>query len=712
VDEMRTGLDVVWLAITAVLVFLMQPGFACLESGMVRAKNSINVAVKNLTDFLVAGIGFWFVGFALMFGHSVFGLIGIGGVPLEPGWMATFFFFQLMFCGTSTTIVSGAVAERMNFGGYIFVSFILSTLIYPVIGHWAWGGYESGSATGWLISRGFIDFAGSTVVHSVGGWLALAALLVIGPRTGRFRDGRAIPIEGHNQPLALLGVFLLWAGWFGFNAGSTLHADHRAISTILLNTMLAPCAGGLTALALSWVVDRKPRVESIMNGVLCGLVAVTAGCHLLGPSQALIIGAVGGLLLLPATMLLEKLQIDDAVGAIPVHLVCGVWGTIGLALLGDPQSFGTGLTRWEQVGIQTVGVLAAGAFALPVGWLALKLVNYFIPLRVNVEAEAVGLNVAEHGASTALATLLREMDRQRREADFSEAVVLDTETEAGQIAVFYNRVLERVRQETAQRERAVAEMAHAKVQAEQASQSKSRFLASMSHELRTPLNAILGFTEMMNQEIFGPLGNERYKEYVQDITSSGQHLLTLINDLLDLAKIEAHRFELQENDVDLPRVCVSCIRLVQPRAELRALTIEQKISRAMPALWGDERVIRQILLNLLSNAIKFTPSGGVITVQAEMEPDNRIAVIVRDTGVGMSREELAKAMEPFGQVAKQQTMDTVGTGLGLPITKGLVRLHGGTMVIASEVGQGTEITVRFPYERLRFDDSKAVAAAG
>lgn len=711
-DDLRTGLDVVWLAVTAVLVFLMQPGFACLESGLVRAKNSINVAIKNLTDFLIAGVGFWLIGFALMFGTTAGGLVGTGGIELNSAWLMAFFFFQMMFCGTSTTIVSGAVAERMSFSGYIIVSFILSTLIYPVIGHWAWGGYESQSANGWLIANGFIDFAGSTVVHSVGGWLALAALLVIGPRNGRFRDGRAVPIEGHNQPLALLGVFLLWAGWFGFNAGSTLRADPTAIAGILVNTVLAPCAGGLSALALSWVIDRKPRVENIMNGVLCGLVAVTAGCHLLTPGQAVLIGLVGGILFVPGSLLLEKLQIDDAVGAIPVHLVCGIWGTIGLALLGSPEHFGTGLGRWEQLGIQVVGVAATGLFTLTVGWLALTVINKLIPLRVSVEAESLGLNVAEHGASTALATLLREMDRQRREGDFSEAVVLDTETEAGQIAVFYNRVLERVRQETAQRERAVAEMAQAKVQAEQANQSKSRFLASMSHELRTPLNAILGFTEMMNQEIFGPLGNSRYKEYLQDITHSGQHLLTLINDLLDLAKIEAHRFELQETEVDVARVSMSCVRLVQPKAELRSLTLETKLTRTMPALWADERVIRQILLNLLSNAIKFTPGGGVITVVAELEPDNRIALIVRDTGVGMSREELAKAMEPFGQVTHQQSADTVGTGLGLPITKGLVRLHGGTMVVASEPGKGTEITIRFPFDRLRYADPGPAAAVG
>ena len=298
--------DAAWLSLAAILVFAMQAGFACLESGLVRAKNSINVVIKNLVDFLIAAFSFWLVGFGLMFGASWNGLVGTTTFFYQgtgSTWFQAFFFFQMMFCGTATTIVSGAVAERMRFAGYFVCAAILSTLIYPLAGHWIWGGADLGHPTGWLAALGFIDFAGSTVVHSVGGWISLAAILVIGPRTGRFKP-EAVEIEGHNLPIAVLGIFLLWAGWFGFNAGSTLKVSGD-IPRILINTVLAPVAAGLAALLMTWVWHRKPKVDLIMNGVLAGLVGITAPCHVVGPAGALFIGAVSGVLLFGGIRALE-----------------------------------------------------------------------------------------------------------------------------------------------------------------------------------------------------------------------------------------------------------------------------------------------------------------------------------------------------------------------------------------------------------------------
>ncbi|HSK39917.1 MAG TPA: ammonium transporter [Arenibaculum sp.] len=694
-------LDVLWLIVAASLVFTMQAGFACLESGLVRAKNSINVVIKNLVDFLIAGFGFWIAGFAIMFGSTWGGMVGTSDFLFAggPAWITAFFVFQLMFCGTTTTIVSGAVAERMRFPGYFAVAAVVSLLIYPVIGHWAWGGIESGTAVGWLARSGFVDFAGSTVVHSVGGWLSLAAVLIIGPRRGRFTP-ESKPIEGHNLPLAVLGVFILWFGWFGFNAGSTLRLTGE-IAGIVLNTLLSPVAGGLVALTVSWVRHSKPRVEYPMNGVLAGLVGITAPCHVVDPTGAVLVGAVSGLILAAGVELLDRLRIDDAVAAVPVHLFAGIWGTLAVALVGDPAAWGTGLGRSEQFIVQLTGVAAVGAYAFGAGLLILYLLNRVIPLRASPQDEQVGLNVAEHGANTALLRLLTEMDRQRHDGDFSRPVEIDPETEAGQIAVFYNRVLDRVRDETRKREKAVVDMRRARDAAEQANRSKSHFLASISHELRTPLNAIIGFSELMNQEIFGPVDNARYREYLQDILDSGHHLLTLINDLLDLSKIEAHKYELHEQVVDLEGVVRNTARLVQKAVMDKRLRFDVTIGPDLPPMRCDERVFRQIALNLLSNAVKFTPTGGQVELVLELEPDGRMALIVKDTGVGIPKKDFERVLEPFSQSDSATiAADQPGTGLGLPLTRALARLHGGTMVLRSEPNVGTTVTVRFPHGRV------------
>lgn len=704
-DPAGQYMDVLWLSVAAILVFLMQAGFACLEGGLVRAKNSINVVIKNLVDFLIAAFSFWLIGFALMFGASWAGLIGTSGFLFDGGetpWSGAFFFFQMMFCGTATTIVSGAVAERMRFAGYFLCAAILSTLIYPVVGHWSWAGLETGQAYGWLASLGFIDFAGSTVVHSVGGWIALAAILVIGPRSGRFGPepgSGGKEIEGHNLPVAVLGVFLLWVGWFGFNAGSTLRLSPE-IPRILINTVLAPVAGGLAALLITWGFHRKPKVEIIMNGVLAGLVGITAPCHVVGPGGALVIGAVSGVILFVGMRVLEEVRVDDAVSAVPVHLMCGIWGTLAVALVGRPELWNNGHTRWEQFLVQLGGVGAIGTFSFGGGLALLWLINRFYPLRVSQEDERIGLNVAEHGANTALLRLLVEMDRQRRDGDFSRPVQVDAETEAGQIATLYNRVLERVRVETRRREKAVQDMRVAKEAAEKANKAKSHFLASMSHELRTPLNAVIGFSEMINQEVFGPLGNERYREYITDIHASGTHLLNLINDLLDLSKIEARKYELNEQEIDLAVIALAAGRFVQKPVHDKRLKFNTHIPPNLPILRGDERVLRQVLLNLLSNAVKFTPRGGSVDLKLECEPDGRVAITVSDTGIGIARKDLARVMEPFGQVDGKFQQETSGTGLGLPLTRSLVRLHGGTMVLRSEEHAGTHVTVRLPLWRV------------
>jgi Amt family ammonium transporter len=452
------GIDPLWMLSCALLVMLMQAGFTCLESGMVRSKNSINVAIKNLIDFCISVVLFALLGYGLMFGTSLGGWIGIDGigVPDSTPQVLAFFFFQAMFCGTATTIVSGAVAERMRFVSYAFTALLLSGFIYPIAGHWAWARDAAGEPAGWLAQLGFIDFAGSTVVHSLAGWVALVAMILVGPRLGRFgRRGRVI--EGHSLPIATLGVFLLWFGWFGFNAGSTF-AFTAKVPIIMVNTALAGAVGGLVGMAASWRLHKRPMADAVMNGVLAGLVAITASCDLVSAPSAIVIGAGGALVAALVAELLVRVRIDDAIGAVPVHLGAGIWGTLAVALFAPTAAFGD-LGRLGQLGVQALGVAAFAAFATVTALLGLLAYSRFGSLRVSPRDERIGLNIAEHGATTSLLDLLGQMDVQANSGDFSRPVKVEDESEASQVASFYNAVLEKFNIEIDRRKVAIQRLA-------------------------------------------------------------------------------------------------------------------------------------------------------------------------------------------------------------------------------------------------------------
>lgn len=402
------AIDSVWTLVAAFLVFFMQAGFAMVECGFTRAKNAVNILMKNLMDFSFGSLAFWAVGFAIMFGADRMGLFGVSGFFLsgvDPGtgdglWTFTFWIFQAVFAATAATIVSGAMAERTRFISYIICSAVLTGLIYPVVGHWIWGG-------GWLSDLGIIDFAGSTVVHSVGGWVGLAGVIVLGPRVGKYiRSNGKITVKalpGHNLPLAALGVFILWFGWFGFNAGSTTSGTNLSIGFIAANTNLSAAAGAIGAMFTSWLYSKKPDPSMALNGALAGLVGITAPCANVSPASSIIIGLIAGVIVVVAVIFIDRtLHLDDPVGAISVHGVCGAWGTIAAGLFAQ-ESFGgvNGLFfggGFSQLGIQLIGVISVFGWTVGTGLLVFFLLKVTIGLRVNPEEELRGLDIGEHGA--------------------------------------------------------------------------------------------------------------------------------------------------------------------------------------------------------------------------------------------------------------------------------------------------------------------------
>jgi len=437
--------DILWLLVCSGLAFLMQPGFMCLESGLTRSKNSINVAVKNFADFGISASLFWAFGYAVMFGASRSGWIGSSHFAIAidgDAHLAAFFLFQTMFCGTATTIVSGAVAERVKFQAYLLIACLTSGIIYPLFGHWAWNLVSPGVRGGWLGQLGFVDFAGSTVVHSVGGWISLATLLIVGSRAGRFpKDGEPQKIHGSNLQLSVLGTMMLWMGWLGFNGGCTLELNDR-VASIVVHTILAAVAGMMTAMTIGWQKNRVPEVELLLNGSLAGLVAITASCNYVNTPSAIVIGAIGGAVMVAMKALLERFQIDDAVDAVPVHLGGGIWGTVALAIFAPPETLGTGLSATSQLAVQLLGIGVCGAWAFGLSYPVLWLLNRLCPLRVSPEEEQIGLNISEHQAKTEIYDLFKVMDFQAQTQDLGVRVPVEPFTEVGQIAKRYNQVMD------------------------------------------------------------------------------------------------------------------------------------------------------------------------------------------------------------------------------------------------------------------------------
>ena len=459
-ENVKSYVDTLWVIDCAILVFIMQAGFMCMETGLSRHKNSINVALKNAADFGVSVVIFWIFGFGLMFGSSYNGLFGtdLFFFKTSNAEYMTYFVFQAMFVATAATIISGAVAERMKFNGYLIITILATGIIYPIVGHWAWSSsylsnidsakellneVDQVTSTGWLTNLGFIDFAGSTIVHSVGGWIALSAVIIIGPRIGKYSESNKGKFTGSSFPLAVLGTLILWFGWFGFNGGSNGAMD-ESVPLILINTFLAAAFGLLTGLGTSFIIYKKPDPFYVVLGPLAGLVAITAGCNSMTTVVSIFVGIIGALVAVLITEILNKYEIDDVVGAVPVHLGAGVWGTLAVGFFSDLNILGTDLTRLEQIKAQFIGVLTIGAFSFFGSYIILRILNYFYPLRVTPLQEELGLNIAEHNAVSVEHDLISILEKQSQSGDLAIRGPQDPFTAGGVIGLYYNKLMNKL----------------------------------------------------------------------------------------------------------------------------------------------------------------------------------------------------------------------------------------------------------------------------
>ncbi|WP_440905747.1 ammonium transporter [Catenovulum sp. SX2] len=587
---MQNNLDLIWIIICAALVMFMQAGFTALETGLTRAKNSINVAIKNITDFVLAILIFFLVGFGLTFGDSAGGWLGTSNFALtgeQTPLDYAGFIFQATFAGTAATIVSGAVAERMRFGAYALVSAILIACIYPISAHWIW------NENGWLAQQNMVDFAGSTVVHSLGAWVGLAGAIVLGPRIGRFNpDGTDTPIQGHNLILAVIGVLVLWFGWIGFNGGSTLAAE-QSVALIVVNTMLAAAAGGFGCFLISILQHQgEVRIEKMLNGVIGGLVGITAGCHLVTPLGAVIIGVVAGAIVYLAEIALAKwFRIDDPVGVVAAHGFAGTWGTLSLAFVAPVANLPLG-SAMAQFTAQLTGVAAVFVWGFGCGLLVFSVLKALNLLRVSADGEMQGLNYHEHKANSGFVDTLQAMhqliqaqkDGFANQGDLTRRINVEKGSEAGDIAYMFNQLLDQYHDTIFKVKQSVSEVT-------QASDNMSDTSLSIDNSASEQMGAVVQGAQALENlqvtmnEMLNRVGVSReFAQHASQEIRDGKVCIEALNKVIDALSNNIGKAQLSMQVVETQTASIveilDGIRKISDQTNLLALNAAIEAARA------------------------------------------------------------------------------------------------------------------------------------
>lgn len=810
----RQAIDILWVIVASGMVFFMQLGFLCLEIGLVQAKNAIDTAVKNVADFVVTSFVFYIVGFGFMFGQSWLGIIGVsdfflsGSSPNATYLGAAFIFYQLGFAGCAVTIVAGGTAERSDLTTHLLIAAVIAAVIYPVFGHWVWGNLYYPEQNGWLMKLGFMDFAGSSVVHGVGGWVTLAGIWAIGPRQGRYGpDGKPRALGGNNVPMAALGTFILWFGWFGFNGGSLLRVN-ADIGAVILKTNFAAAAGGLTSyLYARW---RQPQggLQALptLAGTLGGMVAITAGSFAVPLWASLIIGSLAGIVVNLSQELLDRFKLDDPAGAVPVHGFCGALGTIlaGVFASQDVLQVHSG-SRLEQIVVQIIGTVVCFVWSFGVGTLAFRLINKIHRIRVSPEEEQRGLNITEYDdvlswldyrKTQRYETTVNDLNQlvEQRTTDLQEEHrrldtvlssmadglivtnatgtvslanpafikmmqpgphvqgrhirdIVDTSTllnviekaiqNVGHIfstrfelnGQYYQATARRVDSDVYSNNAVtVIRDVTTEVQSEKA---RLDFVSNVSHELRTPLTSVVGFAKMIqqlfNEEVQPHLSKsssldvlEVINEDLTILAQEGERLTRLINDVLDLSRMDAGKLTWQMKDCNLLTIANQTVALYSAVATEHGLELLVDAPLDTPTVFADEDRLKQVLANFISNAIKFTPSGSIVIRLQYLQPGEKVnlwrylycpdhadeqwarfvsgvqsrwlLISVTDTGIGIASDDLPIIFTRFGQAGELMTHKPAGTGLGMAISCDIVRYLKGYIWVESEPGRGTRFT--------------------
>ncbi|GGB92205.1 hypothetical protein GCM10011352_17830 [Marinobacterium zhoushanense] len=677
-------IDVFWVLLCACLVWIMQAGFLCLETGLTRSKNNINVALKNICDNATSIFLFWLVGFSIAFGAPFTAPFAVSGnfylFQSTDNHLNAFFVFQAVFCSTCCTIVSGAAAERLRFIMYPVLVTIIAGLIYPVAVNAGWGGLLIHNGEGFLVDLGFYDFAGSSIVHSTGGWVALALVIIVGPRIGRFgRDGQVRQIQGSNLTLSSLGVLILWFGWMGFNGGSAYNFSSD-IGIILSNTLIAGSASLVITLLIISQRSGSPSAEDLFNGALGGLVGITASANCVSSLEAVLIGAGSALSALLASRLLLRFKIDDVVGAVPVHLAAGIWGTLAVGLFGDLEIIASDLSRLEQIQAQLMGILFIAVWAFGTSYLFISAINRVFPFRVPREDESVGLNISEHGASSELYELIAFMKYQSDTGNMSSDAPTDQFTETGIIGMAYNHVMDtlRIKEERLRESNTLLEAANEELRA---------YDHLVAHDLKNPLSVIHSYAAMIEAD---GENHQARQQYVARIRRSSEDALQIIRELLNFARA-SNEID-QAESIDLQEL------IYNTKIQLDALIAERKpqfdIQCSKRTLWFNSFALQQVLVNLVSNAIKYTPEDEQpqVTIRSRQEGDYDL-VEVEDRGIGIPKEQLTKLFEKHSRLHSANTRRS-GYGLGLYHVRKLIRAGGGEIDVHSEPEVGCCFTLR------------------